>query len=841
MGSQKSSRLEATSTQNIVTQNNSELDFIFKRSIFWRPTYIEQSAWLEHIPFAFWLVETLRPGKIVELGTHYGSSYFSFCQAVTKMDYETKCFAVDTWLGDEHTGKYEEDVYEKVSKYNQQYYSSFSTLIRSTFDQALEHFPQGSIDLLHIDGLHTLEAVRHDFDSWLPKLSEKAVVIMHDTNVRDHGFGVFQLMGELKEKYPHFEFAHGHGLGVIGVGSEQSSQMMSLYKITENARATKQAHEIFSRLGKACEDIWENINLKRQLIIKQEELITGHQQLNEQSLLIQDAQARVLDEQNTLVKLMQQLEDIGQTKNQLQRAYESLETRYNSLCITRDGLLQDNANLLEQMKDVSLAQQNLLEQIIEQDNSLALANKRHSELTVTLTKKEKDLANLQQMHITLVDEHNNLHKIFNSTSDELHEKNKMISKFEADKELWQELEQVLNTNLNMHLSEIAKLNEILEEKKLTINKQNAELDANYALIEQTNHQLSTLQQQKLSEEELHSQQVCNLNQSLSERFSEIASLTQLLEEQAHYSAAIDAEKRKILATQADLEQQLNLEKALRQQAQHELIAIKEEKNQEVDSLNVKLSERFNEIAILTRKIEELEEELANIAFEQKQTRETYFAQQHAWKAKKNQLLHEQLDLQQNLALCEQKAIQQQSTFEKRENDLVEHNKALEKNIADRFRELATITRHMEVLNRDLQLKDQQLLQAKERAQNLKKTVSWKLTAPVRAIGRTFKDGTNVTPKAISAAESIAQSGLFNEVWYIQRYPEIADSGLSAIEHFLKYGASKGYSPSESFDTRWYLQTYPDVAQGSINPLLHYIMHGRAEQRHCQPIKDNKQK
>ena len=41
-------------------------------------------------------------------------------------------------------------------EYNQQHYSSFSTLIRSTFDQALAHFPQGqSYDLLHIDGLHT--------------------------------------------------------------------------------------------------------------------------------------------------------------------------------------------------------------------------------------------------------------------------------------------------------------------------------------------------------------------------------------------------------------------------------------------------------------------------------------------------------------------------------------------------------------------------------------------------------------------------------------------------------------------------------------------------------------
>ena len=44
------------------------------RSMFWRPTYLAPSAWTEHVPFAFWLVEAHRPRVFVELGTHFGTS-----------------------------------------------------------------------------------------------------------------------------------------------------------------------------------------------------------------------------------------------------------------------------------------------------------------------------------------------------------------------------------------------------------------------------------------------------------------------------------------------------------------------------------------------------------------------------------------------------------------------------------------------------------------------------------------------------------------------------------------------------------------------------------------------
>jgi hypothetical protein len=181
------------------------------------PNLLESpSAWLGHLPFAAWVAQEVSPKIFVELGTHYGHSYFSFCQSVAEAGMSTKCYAVDTWQGDEHTGQYNDEIFAKVNAHHQERYAEFSRLMRTTFDDAVTYFSDESIELLHIDGLHTYEAVRHDFETWLPKLAPGAVVMLHDTKVRERNFGVWKLWEELQARYPNnLEFTHSHGLGVL--------------------------------------------------------------------------------------------------------------------------------------------------------------------------------------------------------------------------------------------------------------------------------------------------------------------------------------------------------------------------------------------------------------------------------------------------------------------------------------------------------------------------------------------------------------------------------------------------------------------------------------------------
>jgi hypothetical protein len=173
------------------------------------------TTWLGHLPFANDLIATLRPSLLVELGTHYGESYFGMCQAVQETAVSCMCYAIDTWEGDAHAGYFDESVFDEVNRYNEENYASFSKLLRTTFDAAQHGFGDGTVDLLHIDGLHTYDAVRDDFDAWFPKVRPGGVVLIHDIAARHVDFQVWKLWEELAPRFPHLDFTHSWGLGVL--------------------------------------------------------------------------------------------------------------------------------------------------------------------------------------------------------------------------------------------------------------------------------------------------------------------------------------------------------------------------------------------------------------------------------------------------------------------------------------------------------------------------------------------------------------------------------------------------------------------------------------------------
>lgn len=176
------------------------------------------TPWVGHTFFAYDLVRNLQPKKLVELGTFKGTSFYSFAQAAKDANLDTELFAVDTWEGDPQAGLlYGDKTYHFVIDNLRTHYIKLNTrLLRMTFAKAAKEFEANSIDVLHIDGLHTYEAVNEDYQTWKNKVKDSGVIIFHDIKVAD--FGVWKVWEQAKKDNKDgsfLEFEHNFGLGVL--------------------------------------------------------------------------------------------------------------------------------------------------------------------------------------------------------------------------------------------------------------------------------------------------------------------------------------------------------------------------------------------------------------------------------------------------------------------------------------------------------------------------------------------------------------------------------------------------------------------------------------------------
>ncbi len=90
-------------------------------------------------------------------------------------------------------------------------------------------------------------------------------------------------------------------------------------------------------------------------------------------------------------------------------------------------------------------------------------------------------------------------------------------------------------------------------------------------------------------------------------------------------------------------------------------------------------------------------------------------------------------------------------------------------------------------------------------------------------------------RLLNDRQLIASSALFDDVWYLEQYPDVAAAGMDPALHYMQYGAREGRNPSPRFDTRWYLQQHEDVERAGINPLVHFVKFGAAEGRDIRPV------
>jgi hypothetical protein len=206
---------------------------------------------------------------------------------VDELQLPTKCYAVDTWTGDEHAGEYGPDVLSDLRAHHDPLYGHFSRLVQSSFDDACGQFADRSVDFLHLDGFHTYEAVRHDFERWLPKLSDRAVVLIHDINARERDFGAWRVWEEVRGEHRHLELLHAHGLGVLAVGKDQPAEFAALLDAS-GAELTR-VRDFFHRQGYQLRlqlllsDVRAKSRARHEALARTKEALARHHELSERS------------------------------------------------------------------------------------------------------------------------------------------------------------------------------------------------------------------------------------------------------------------------------------------------------------------------------------------------------------------------------------------------------------------------------------------------------------------------------------------------------------------------------------------------------------------------------
>jgi len=328
-----------------------------------------------HLSFLTFLVEFLRPGVFVELGTKDGSSYLACCQAIKERCLHTQCYGIWTGKDGQECEASGEETFADLKEYHDVLYEEFSRLVRSRFDEASNDFEEGAIDLLYIRGHSSEDVLQQIFNVWLPKISDQGAILLDNINVRGAEGGASQLWEEIRSFYPNFELMDENGLGMIAVGNHEASALGRFMLIARTD--TGLLNLFFRQLGQSL-----GIHLRKERQIA--ELIT---RTEEQNLRIQSLSAQLTTSRQEMVSLSEKWH--AAYKNLLVKwgaqQREAAEDRERVIQSLSSALLREPEERLKVWVELK-ARDN---QLRAKDNDLeAIAN----ELTVTRTRLENILA-----------------------------------------------------------------------------------------------------------------------------------------------------------------------------------------------------------------------------------------------------------------------------------------------------------------------------------------------------------------------------------------------------------------------------------------------------------------
>jgi len=451
----------------------------------WNPM-LKVSPWSGHRNFVYDLLNFMEPEKIIELGTHYGCSFFSMCQSIKDNQLShTEIYAVDTWQGDEQAGLYGEEVWNKVNETKEHAYSEVnSKFLRMYFDEASELFDKEIFDLIHIDGLHTYEAVSHDFSIWLPKLKKNGIFLFHDIHSYLN-YGSDKFWKELQNRYKeNFEFMHSWGLGILFPKGhfwykkflEQNFEdKIKLYEY--KAVSERKEIEVVDLTAMANER-YEAIQNQSKMIKERDTTIEAQAKLCEERYRVMQEQGEVIAKKDVaIVELQKQKEDFQRQIEEKTQEISDLTTmakeRYKAIqnqsqmIEERDTEIEAQAKLCEERYTVMQKQEKIIKEKEQEISDLtALANERYkaiqnqSQMIEERDTEIKAQAKLCEERYTVMQKQGNI----------IEEKEREISS--------------LTTLANERYEAIQNQSKMIEERDATIEAQAKMCEERYAVMQE---------------------------------------------------------------------------------------------------------------------------------------------------------------------------------------------------------------------------------------------------------------------------------------------------------------------------------------------------------------------
>lgn len=271
----------------------------------------------------------------------------------------------------------------------------------------------------------------------------------------------------------------------------------------------------------------------------------------------------------------------------------------------------------------------------------------------------------------------------------------------------------------------------------------------------------------------------------------------------------------------------------------DFLACARKNNEENNELKLKVNQRFKELAALTMLLESKQSSYENELEKLNANIETLIKKNAAIKTEFNDYKNREVNLSSSISDKEKVITElKKEIITEKTNNQIYHKKietlTTELNLSkqslnSRFKELAVITGMLEVSKREVIKLEGKLLLASDKNTNIKKSLSWKITAPIRALHNP-SGVKKENKKKNKAIQLIKNSQLFDSKWYLEQYSDVRATGMEPARHYLLFGGFENRDPSLNFSSQGYLDLYPDVKKSGMNPLEHYIRYGEIEKR-----------